>query len=77
MRSLLGAATPGLAVGEDNVDWVKVFQAATIGAVKTYFVKQNRDLTVKSVAFRKGSPSRKTGGNPGARRCAHDRHRGA
>jgi sugar phosphate isomerase/epimerase len=45
---------PGLAVGEDNVDWVKVFQAAKIGGVKTYFVEQNWDLTVKSVAFLKG-----------------------
>jgi hypothetical protein len=31
-----------------------VLAAAKIGGVKTYFVEQNWDLTVKSVAFLKG-----------------------
>jgi sugar phosphate isomerase/epimerase len=43
----------GLAVGEDKVDWPKVFEAAKIGGVKNYFVEQNWDLTVKSVAYLK------------------------
>lgn len=43
----------GLAVGEDKVDWPKVFAAAKIGGVKNYFVEQNWDLTVKSVAYLK------------------------
>ena len=29
------------AVGEDTVDWVKVFQAAKIGGLKNYFVEQD------------------------------------
>jgi sugar phosphate isomerase/epimerase len=48
-----GGGAQGLAVGEDSVDWVKVFQAAKIGGLKHYFVEQNWDLTVKSVAFLK------------------------
>lgn len=43
----------GLAVGEDTVDWVRVFQAAKIGGLKNCFVEQNWDLTVRSVAFLK------------------------
>jgi len=43
----------GLAVGEDTVDWQKVFTAAKIGGVQNYFVEQAWDLTVKSVAFLK------------------------
>jgi hypothetical protein len=42
-----------LAVGEDTVDWVKVFQAAKIGGLKNYFVEQGWDVTVRSVAFLK------------------------
>jgi hypothetical protein len=42
-----------LAVGEDTVDWVKVFQAAKIGGLENYFVEQNWDVTVRSVAFLK------------------------
>lgn len=52
-RGRAGGGGGGLSVGEDNVDWTKVFQAAKIGGVKTYFVEQNWDLTVKSVAFLK------------------------
>jgi len=43
----------GLAVGEDTVDWVKVFTSAKTAGVKNYFVEQNWELTVKSVAFLK------------------------
>ena len=43
----------GLAVGEDTVDWQKVFTAAKTGGVQNYFVEQTWDLTVKSVAFLK------------------------
>jgi sugar phosphate isomerase/epimerase len=42
-----------LAVGEDTVDWVKVFQAAKLGGLKNYFVEQNWETTVRSVAFLK------------------------
>jgi sugar phosphate isomerase/epimerase len=42
-----------LAVGEDTVDWVKVFEAAKTGGLKNYFVEQGWDITVKSVAFLK------------------------
>ena len=43
----------GLALGEDTVDWVKVFTAAKIGGMKNYFVEQAWDITVRSVAFLK------------------------
>lgn len=42
-----------LAVGEDTVDWVKVFQAAKLGGLKNYFVEQDWETTVRSVAFLK------------------------
>jgi sugar phosphate isomerase/epimerase len=42
-----------LAVGEDTVDWTKVFAAAKTAGLKNYFVEQSWDLTVKSVAFLK------------------------
>ena len=48
-----GGGIQGLAVGEDTVDWVKVFQAAKIGGLKNFFVEQSFELTVKSVAFLK------------------------
>jgi sugar phosphate isomerase/epimerase len=44
---------PQLAVGKDSVDWAKVFGAAKTGGVKNYFVEQNWDLTVQSVAYLK------------------------
>jgi sugar phosphate isomerase/epimerase len=43
----------GLAVGEDTVDWVKVFQAAKTGGLQNFFVEQSFELTAKSVAFLK------------------------
>jgi sugar phosphate isomerase/epimerase len=48
-----GGGGQALAVGEDSVDWVKVFQAAKTGGLKHYFVEQSWDVTVKSVAFLK------------------------
>ena len=48
-----GGGNQGLAVGEDSVDWVKVFEAGKIGGLKHFFVEQSWDLTVKSVAFLK------------------------
>jgi sugar phosphate isomerase/epimerase len=44
---------PQVAVGKDSVDWPKVFAAAKTGGVKNYFVEQNWDLTVQSVAYLK------------------------
>jgi len=43
----------GLAVGKDSLDWAKIFAAARTGGVKNYYVEQNWDLTVESVAFLK------------------------
>ena len=48
-----GGGGGALAVGEDTVDWVKVFTAAKIGGLKNYFVEQDWDTTVRSVAFLK------------------------
>ena len=48
-----GRGGPGLAVGKDSLDWAKIFAAARTGGVKNYFVEQNWDLTVQSVAFLK------------------------
>ena len=43
----------GLAVGKDSLDWAKIFRAAKTGGLKNYFVEQNWDLTVQSVAYLK------------------------
>jgi len=48
-----GGGGGGLSVGEDTVDWPKVFEAAKIGGMKNFFVEQAWDLTVKSVAYLK------------------------
>ena len=48
-----GRGGPQLAVGKDSVDWPKVFAAAKTGGVKNYFIEQNWDLTVQSVAYLK------------------------
>jgi sugar phosphate isomerase/epimerase len=40
-------------VGKGSIDWVKTFQAARVGGVKSYFVEQNMELTKASVAFLK------------------------
>lgn len=46
-------ARPQLAVGNDSVDWAKVFAAAKTGGVRNYFIEQSWDLTVQSVAYLK------------------------
>lgn len=48
-----GGRPPGVAVGQDSLDWPKIFTAARTGGVKNYFVEQNWDLTVQSVAYLK------------------------
>jgi sugar phosphate isomerase/epimerase len=48
-----GRGGTAMAVGEDMVDWVRVFQAAKAGGLKNYFVEQSWDITVRSVAFLK------------------------
>jgi hypothetical protein len=48
-----GGGGNALAVGEDTVDWPRVFTAAKTGGLKNYFVEQGWDVTVKSVAFLK------------------------
>jgi hypothetical protein len=48
-----GGGGGGLAVGKDSLDWPKIFAAAKTGGIKNYFVEQNWDLTVQSVAYLK------------------------
>jgi sugar phosphate isomerase/epimerase len=48
-----GARTPGVAVGKDGLDWPGIFAAAKTGGVKNYFIEQNWELTVQSVAYLK------------------------
>lgn len=48
-----GQGGGGLSVGEDTVDWPKVFEAAKIGGMKNFFIEQAWDLTVKSAAYLK------------------------
>jgi sugar phosphate isomerase/epimerase len=45
-----GAQVP---VGKGSIDWVKTFQAARTGGVKSYYVEQNMEFTKQSVAFLK------------------------
>ena len=47
------AVLAGVAVGKDSLDWAKIFAAAKTGGVKNYFVEQNWELTVQSVAYLK------------------------
>jgi hypothetical protein len=42
-----------VAVGKDSLDWPRIFGAARTCGVKNYFVEQNWDLTVQSVAYLK------------------------
>lgn len=52
-----GAGTPGVAIGDDSVDWPRVFAAAKIGGVRNYFIEQEQqggwDLMVKGAAYLK------------------------
>jgi sugar phosphate isomerase/epimerase len=54
-QSGAGARGSGVqtAIGKGSIDWVKTFQAARIGGVKSYFVEQNMELTKEGVAFLK------------------------
>ena len=42
-----------LAVGQDSLDWKKIFTAGKTGGLTNYFVEQSWDLTVQSVAYLK------------------------
>jgi sugar phosphate isomerase/epimerase len=48
---------PGIAMGEDSVDWPKVFEAMKIGGVKNYFIEQEQsngwELMVKAAKYLK------------------------
>jgi len=48
-----GGGRDAVAVGKDSLDWPKIFEAAKTGGFKNYFVEQNWDLTVRSVAYLK------------------------
>ena len=48
-----GRGAPAVAVGHDSLEWPKIFAAAKTCGVKNYFVEQNWDLTVQSVAYLK------------------------
>jgi sugar phosphate isomerase/epimerase len=52
-----GATAPGVALGDDSVDWPRVFAAAKTGGMKNYFIEQESqggwDLMVKSAAYLK------------------------
>jgi sugar phosphate isomerase/epimerase len=48
-----GPRNPGVAVGEDSLNWPAIFAAAKAGGVKNYFVEQNWDLTIRSVSYLK------------------------
>jgi sugar phosphate isomerase/epimerase len=53
LNAAAGPRSPGVSVGKDSLDWAKIFMAAKTGGVKNYFVEQNWELTVKSVAYLK------------------------
>jgi sugar phosphate isomerase/epimerase len=48
---------PGIAVGDDTVDWPRVFAAARMGGLKNYFIEQEQangwEVMVKGVAYLK------------------------
>jgi hypothetical protein len=50
-----GPGAPAIAVGDDTVDWPRVFAAAKIGGVKNYFIEQEQqggwDAMVKGAAY--------------------------
>ena len=48
-----GGGGGGYAVGSDDLEWGRIFQAARIGGIQNYFVEQTWPLTVLSVAFLK------------------------
>jgi len=52
-----GPGAPGIAIGEDSVDWSAVFTAMKTGGVKNYFIEQEQsngwECMVKGAAFLK------------------------
>jgi sugar phosphate isomerase/epimerase len=52
-----GAGVPAVALGDDSVDWPRVFAAAKIGGLKNYFIEQEQqngwDAMVKGAAYLK------------------------
>lgn len=44
---------PQVAVGKGTIDWVRTFQAAKTGGVRSYYVEQTWELTQASVAYLK------------------------
>lgn len=40
-----------VAVGQDSLDWKKIFAAAKVGGIKNYFVEMNLDLMKASVPY--------------------------
>jgi sugar phosphate isomerase/epimerase len=43
-----------MAVGQDTLDWKKIFTAAKIGGIKNYFVEMNLELMKASVPYLRG-----------------------
>jgi sugar phosphate isomerase/epimerase len=52
-----GPGVPGIAMGEDSVDWPTVFAAAKVGGLKNFFIEQEQsngwDCMVKGAAYLK------------------------
>jgi sugar phosphate isomerase/epimerase len=48
------AAKKTVAIGQDDLDWKKIFNAAKIGGIKNYFVELNLDQMRASVPYLKG-----------------------
>lgn len=52
-----GPGVPGIAIGEDSVDWPRVFAAAKIGGLKNFFIEQEQqngwEAMVKGAAYLK------------------------
>ena len=44
---------PAVAVGQDSLDWPKIFAAAKAGGLKNYFLEQSWELTVQGAAYLK------------------------
>jgi hypothetical protein len=42
-----------MAVGQDSLDWKKIFTAAKTGGIKNYFVEMNLDQMKASVPYLK------------------------
>ena len=42
------------AVGQDSLDWKKIFSAAKVGGIKNYFVEMNLDQMKASVPYLRG-----------------------